>query len=213
MISPFDFLLETLSYEELKKAIKQHIRHNKDTKLEKHKDEILKLIDQGKYKKLLNVKGIKYVYRFIDFKDIKFLEQLTNKKQLDTSSGVVHKLSSGILAPKTDISSWTSNPRSLIHSGFLTVLPSKDMSLVLFRAKINHKQNSFFGNPNNMAKEVGMDQGYFFEKEVMGMGDIVYDKAVYQIHQDGISLGSLAYNLIDSVENYKSVKYEGDYYA
>jgi hypothetical protein len=38
----FDFLLESLSYEELKQAIKQHILDNKDTELERHKDSILK---------------------------------------------------------------------------------------------------------------------------------------------------------------------------
>ncbi len=212
-VNSFDFLLETLSYEELKKAIKQHILDNKDTELERHKDSILKLIDQGKYKKLLHVKNTKYVYRIIDFKDIKFLETITNTKQLSKEPGVVHKLPKGILKPKKDISSWTSNPRSLIYSGFLSVLSSSKTNLVLFRAKVNNKNNTLFGNPDDMAKEVKTDNGYFYEKEVIGMGDIAYDKAVYQIQQEGLGLEALALNLINTLEDFKKIKYEGDYYA
>jgi hypothetical protein len=208
----FDFLLESLSYEELKQAIKQHILDNKDTELERHKDSILKLIDQGKYKKLLHVKDTKYIYRFIDFKDMEFLGKITNKQGLSEEPGVVHKLSKGVLKPKKDISSWTSNPRSLIYSGYLSVL-KPNISLVLFRAKVNNSKNIFFGNPDDMAKEVDTDNGYFYEKEVIGSGDIVYDKAVYQIHQKQLGIEALALNLINSLIDYKKIKYEGDYYA
>jgi hypothetical protein len=64
-----------------------------------------------------------------------------------------------------------------------------------------------------MAKEVDTDNGYFYEKEVIGSGDIVYDKAVYQIHQKQLGIEALALNLINSLIDYKKIKYEGDYYA
>ena len=83
----------------------------------------------------------------------------------------------------------------------------------MFRAKVNNKNNTLFGNPDDMAKEVKTDNGYFYEKEVIGMGDIVYDKAVYQIQQEGLGLEALALNLINTLEDFKKIKYEGDYYA
>jgi hypothetical protein len=45
------------------------------------------------------------------------------------------------------------------------------------------------------------------------MGDIVYDKAVYQMCQESLALEALAFNLINTLEDFKKIKYEGDYYA
>lgn len=211
-----EWLIEELSpkkvsEEELKKALEQHVLKNKDSRLTKIIPTVLSSLEKGKFKALLSPKGHDYVYRFIDVKDKEQLASILKKPTSGIRTKEYTVLGKGVLAPKDELSSWTVNPRSLVYSGFFSVVAPR-RNLVLFKAKILQPNNSFFGNPDSMASELETDPGYWLEREVIGCGPIHYEKAVYGFLDKGQSLEGLAMDLVNLLWKLKDVDFDDDNY-
>lgn len=177
-------LNEAANLDSLHKALTAHKLKNNDKKLSKL--DIEELLSKNKFKSLLsiNTDTHSWAYRFIDLSSEKQLGQILdqNFSGQQRAYNQFFEVGGGVLNPKDGadgISSWTVNPRSLIYSGFFSVLPKARPGLVLFKAKISHKDNLFFGNPDDMSAELGLENGYGLEREVMAIGPVVYEKAVY----------------------------------
>ena len=204
---------KVVSEEDLIKALKSHVLKNTDSRLNKVIPAILVLLDKGKFKALLSPDSHEFVYRLIDFRHPEQLAAILGERRPSEirSDGEIVSLGKGVLNPLDELSSWTVNPRSLIYSGFFSVLPPK-RNLVLFKAKVDHSDNSFFGNPDSMASGVDTDAGYWLERETIGCGPIHYDKAVYGFLRSGSSLEGLGMDLVNKVWKIKDVDFTDDYY-
>lgn len=192
----------------LEKALFLHVKNNENEELEKLLPVIEKWLEQGKYASLLKVDpGLEYAYRVIDFKTEKQLQKILGLSKVNTKG--YQKVKGGTLEPRpgTKLSSWSANMRSMVYSGFMGIIP-KGSHLVLLKAKI--KGNKFFGNIDNMAKKV-TDESYQLEKEVIGIGPIEYESAVYGFRKEGQSLEGLLMdltNMLSPVSDYDLLKKE-----
>jgi hypothetical protein len=204
------FLREAVSKKlksKIQKAFYMHIQNNDNSKLIKLLPDILKLEKENSLTDFLDKSGHKYAYRIIDFKNEKQLSAILNKPIKNTiDKYVIGK--TGILKPsdpKDLISSWTINPRSLIYSGFFSVVP-ENSHLIVFRAKINDKGNTFFGNPDRSAWSAKTDIGYSLEREILGVGDIKYDKFVFGFQNKRQTIEGLAVDLINQISSFEDFK-------
>ena len=201
--------------------MKAHKLKNNDKHLSKL--DIETLLKDQEYEPLLNIdtEEHEYAYRFIDFNTPEELSKiLRTKLPQGAQSDEYNKLPGGTLYPKeggdnTGISSWTVNPRSLVYSGYFHVIPKSRKGLVLLRAKINNPKNFFFGNPDSMASNLDLDNGYGLEREVIGLGPIQYDRGHYRA-RERVSQGSLEGMAMDLIDKFlpvsKHVDWEDNYY-
>jgi len=202
---------------ELKDMMVAYIVNNDRSALTSRIEGILYLLEHGKYKHILDPGSQEFAYRFIDTKNVYQMREILRVPFLEPS-GTPYKIGGGILVPDDrGISSWTTNPRSLVYSGFFSVLP-EDSHLALVRARI--KENKFFGNPDSMALSVGLPEdyyapGYALEREVVGVGPISYDEGYFVARRRERSLEGQAMDLIDRLVPISSMEKEDwteDYY-
>lgn len=196
---------------ELERILKRHVLNNQDSRLSKEIPTLLKMVEQNKFKALLqpDLETHTHAYRFIDIQSVDLLKTILPNKQVKQDEKY-HVLGKGVLKPKDQLSSWTVNPRSFVYSGFFARMPKHTTCLVLFKAKT--KPNDFFGNPDSMASELETEPGYWLERELIGVGNITYVSAVYGFKKPEQSLEGLALDLINKVWNIKLVDFDAEEY-
>lgn len=193
---------------QVRQALLSYVKDNDKEPLEAILPSVLELRKNKKFNHLLEVGDHEYAYRIDEFSSEKELQDLIKSSTVGKTGYVIKK--GGVFTPEEGtISSWTINPRSLVYSGFLSTVP-KNKSLVLFRAKI--KDNQFIGNPDSMSGTIKAGEGYSLEREIIGIGDIRYDKAIYRFKDKDQSLEGLMMDLINKVLGLEDIKFTDDYY-
>lgn len=193
---------------DIRAAFFTYIKDNDPSKLEEMLPTLLKLQDEGELSDLLDVGDYDFVYRLVDvntegqLKSILELDKVEKEKYGSKKSGVLHPYNG-------ELSSWTVNPRSLVYSGFFAV--AKKPIFILFRAKVS-KKNKFLGNPDALAGSLDVGDGYSLERETLGVGDIVYDRAVYGFRKKDQSSEGLMMDLINKVSALDDLEFTNDYY-
>lgn len=184
------------------------MKNNNDKTLEKIFPELLQFKKNNKLKDLLNPDEYEYAFRILTFKDTKELKDILDidhvKKDSLTTKGTLKSFPN-----KNSISSWTVNPRSLVYSGFCSTIKGNP-NLILVKAKI--KDNDFIGNPDNLTGILNVGDGYSLEREILGMGDIHYEKAVYGFLEKDQSIEGLLMDLINKLSNLKDIEFNDKYY-
>lgn len=192
----------------LRAAIRSYVVDYDKKPLEAMLPIALELSKNKKFKHLLEVGKHEYAYRIDEFNSEKELKELIKSDSVIKTGYIVKK--NGIFTPEEGtISSWTINPRSLVYSGFLSTVP-KGKSLVLFRAKV--KDNQFIGNPDAMSGTIDAGEGYSLEREIIGIGDISYDRAIYGFKGKDQSLEGLMMDLVNKLSDLSDIKFTDDYY-
>jgi hypothetical protein len=186
---------------ELRSALQQYIIENDRSALTKRIEGILYLLDQGKYKQLLDPGPHEFAYRFMDANGAGPMSKILGKPLRPSTDCV--PIEAGILDPDDrGLSSWTVNPRSLVYSGFFSVL-DPNSSLCLVKAKIS--SNRFFGNPDELVSHLDFPAdyyapGYALEREVVAVGPVAYGTGVFQSRDLKRSLEGQAMDLINALD-------------
>lgn len=82
--------------------------------------------------------------------------------------------------------------------------------IIRFKVKIDEKENTFFGNPDSMASEIGLENGYRLEREIIGVGPVKYEKAIIGSLNKKINQSheGLAMDLINQLWPLKDIKWD-----
>ncbi len=200
---------------ELKNALRKYILDNDKEALTDRVEGILYLLEHGKYKHLIDPSPHEWAWRFIDATTPKKLESIIGRKLKSSKTSL--KLPPGTLNPDDrGLSSWTVNPRSLVYSGFFSVVP-KNSNLALVKAKIS--ENRFFGNPDDLVKHLKFPKkyyapGYALEREIVAVGPVKYETGAYQMRDKSRSLEAQAVDLINFLDplNNKAEEWNEEYY-
>ncbi len=202
---------ESMNVSKLKSYLADYVKNTNRDGLENNISKIVDIRNNPKYKNLLYVGDHQYAYRLIDFTSVKDLSKILGNNIVQAETEEYKSINKGILMPPKNeiISSWTVNPRSLIYSGFMSVIGT-NKNLVILRAKI--KNNIFFGNPDKMAGTIKAGDGYSLEREILGVGPIKYDKAFVGFKKPEQSLEGLAMDLINKLSKLNDIDFNNDYY-
>lgn len=182
------------------KSLRAYVLKNSRSSLTKRLEGILYLLENGKYKELLDPSGHEYAWRFIDADTVSKMGSILKLALLPSRSTT---LSAGTLYPDDrNLSSWTVNPRSLVYSGFFSVIPPNS-HMVLVRAEIS--KNRFFGNPDEMVTALDLPSdyssvGYALEREVVAVGPVDYVDGVFQQRDSSRSLEGQAMDMINHMD-------------
>jgi len=187
--------------EELKSALQKYVIDNDREELTSRIEGILYLLERRKYKELIDPGNHTWAYRFIDAPNTSKMSMILRKPITPTSK--VLSITSGVLYPDDrGLSSWTVNPRSLVYSGFFSVIPDNS-HLTLVRAKVS--ANRFFGNPDELVSNLDFPPdhyapGYALEREVVAVGPVNFESGVYCARDKDRSLEGQALDLIDRLD-------------
>lgn len=191
----------------VKDALRRHIYDNNREALNSIKGDLLELYKDPEMKGILRPPG-DVVYRYIDTTDESLFDILLGSIP---PKDKYKRKGKGTLEPKDEsgFSSWTTNPRSVIYSGFFNRVDPKS-SLMLFQAKVD--DNTFLGNPEKLYESLGIEVGHALEREVIGFGSIKYDACVYGLLRKQQSVEGLANDLAEMLLPLKEVDFNDDYY-
>ncbi len=194
---------------ELRDVLKRYVLDNDHRAVLQRIDGVLKLLRSKKYERMLSVGNHGTAWRFITASS---KEELAKILALTLPEGGTGAFGAGTIAPDEhhELSSWTVNPRSLVYSGFCSVLQAEH-HLALVRAAIA-TPNVFFGNPDTLVAELGLENGYAMEREVIGVGPVAYSDGAFALHSPDRSIEGRAMDLIEKLVPVKSVKWTDTYY-
>jgi hypothetical protein len=183
---------------EVEDAIVAYMTRNYKGGLNNKAPELLDLVKKGYYKKVLDPSAYSVVYRLLEVPETVF-EKLTHKKQNELDP--IGVLGPGVLPPDDDnVSGWTANPDFLTGGsmGF-----GKGKVVALFEANV--QDNTFFGNPGELAKAVDKPD-FVVEKETIAYGPVKYNKCSYVFR--GFSSGIFDHTeaVTRALENIRSSK-------
>lgn len=190
--------------QELKKALQKYIIDNDREELTSRVEGILYLLEHGKYKELISPGDHLWAYRFIDAPNASKMSRILRKPFSPTNKTAT--ITAGTLQPDDrGLSSWTVNPRSLVYSGFFSVVPNNS-HLTLVRADI--AANRFFGNPDELIANLEFPPeyyapGYALEREIVAVGPVNFESGVYCARNDSRSLEGQALDLINLLDPLK----------
>ena len=201
------YILCEISKDKIKSSFKSYVKNNNKDKLEKLIPILLDLQKQDKYKELLSTGTHTFAYRLIDFQSEKQLKDILDVDKVNKEKYTVIK--DKVLKSQDRISSWTVNPRSLVYSGFLSVVPVNS-HIIILKAKID--KNKFIGNPDSLTGLLNVGEGYSLEREILGIDDIHYEEAVYGFKEKNQSLEGLTLDLINILEPLEDIEYNKNYY-
>jgi hypothetical protein len=194
---------------ELRLAFTRFVLGNDHTAISDRAHGIMALLRNGHFRHLLDPTAYPFAYRFVDVLEPAKLAEIVGGEVSDETYGA---RAEGVLYPlDSGVSSWTINPRSLVFSGFFSVVPEAS-HLALFRAPLINTGNAFFGNPDSLASEIGLDAGYAMEREVLALGPVQYDRAVYGLRRPDQSLEGLAMDLVNMLWDVRDIAWSDRYY-
>lgn len=198
---------------ELKTAIKAYVIDNDKEPIVARIEGILQLLKDKRYERMLSVKKHGFAWRFLDTVDKSAMETILGTKLRASKTPV--KLGAGKLPPDhRGLSSWTVNPRSLIFSGYFSVIP-ENSHLVLVKAPVRG-DNVFFCNPDELVSALKLRRsdanGYALEREVIGVGPVEYEDAVYVLRDKSRSLEGQAMDLVNALAPVKTIRWTDHYY-
>lgn len=193
--------------QKVKDALRRHVQENDRDAISSIKEDLIELSKDKGLKHLLEPQS-EFCYRYVDATDKDLFELLVGKTPKEGSYG---KKGKGTLKPKDEsgISSWTTNPRSFIYSGFFNRVHPKS-GLMLFKARVD--SNNFLGNPENLYAALNVKVGHSFEREVIGLGPIDYEVCVYGELRKQQSVEGLANDLAEMLLPLEEVEFNDDYY-
>lgn len=155
------------------RAIERYISNNVKTGLTSNAETLLKLHQQGFYKKILSPENYSQAFRFLVLTP-EALAKILHKEVV--SLGVEGVTEAGMLVPhESVVSGWTVTPD--IFKENLPIFGG-GQAIAIFRAQI--AKNKFFGNPGEMAVAVG-DPELSPEMETIAVGPVSYNACSYVI--------------------------------
>lgn len=192
---------------ELRDALASYVLDNDRDAIVARIDGIRALLDAGKYKRLLSIGDHGVAYRFIDTKTPEAMSKILGR-DIDSPRG---RIGATTLEPDDrGLSSWTVNPRSLVYSGFFSVIPTRS-HLALLEAR-TRDPNVFFGNPDSMAAALELDLGYALEREILAVGPVACTRGFWCLRDNTRSLEGQAMDLVDAMIQIRTIKTWPDSY-
>ena len=154
-------------------AVDRYVLANSKGALEREAPRLLQLVQQGKYKPLLDP-GHPTVYRGLNFGDGFKVGPVFPGVEL--IAGEVGSLRNGIYQPpaKHQISGWSSDPEFM--ATMVEINSFAAPTCFVIQAYVLDNPQSFFGNPERFATDVTGRNDYHEEFETISLGNIRYEE-------------------------------------